>query len=302
MSDHAGSDTTNNGWDAIDASLARLYPGQQPRHVGTVLRSSMGGGDPLDGISVYRSTQGLPHWHYVTYGLSELYGKESGDPDYSGYGLELTFRLLALPGETEAPSWPFNFLQNLARYVFRTGNVFADGHWMTANGPIALGTPTDICSMAFASDPGLPAIDTVNGRVEFLQVVGLTIEEERVGTQWAPKQLLEALLPHMPLWITDLGRPSLLAAPGVGAVVAAGLARDGSSTCGMFTDVLEVAELAPPDAAGTIQVTLGARQVADLLTLLPLRLPFARSHWKAGTGNCCSNLARPTARCWSTPR
>ncbi|UOD33449.1 suppressor of fused domain protein [Massilia violaceinigra] len=283
MNDQVDNDSGTGGWDAISASLAQLYPGQEPRHAAPVRSAFLGGGDPLDGISVYHSTQGLPHWHYVTYGLSELYGKESEDPDYSGYGLELTFRLRVLPGETEAPSWAFDFLQNLARYVFRTGNVFEDGHWMTANGPIALDTPTSICSMAFASDPQLPAIETVNGRVEFLQVVGLTLEEERAATRWAPRKLLDALLPHMPLWITDLERASLLDLPAVGAAVAAGMARDGSSTGHIFTDVLEVTELEMSRAGPSLQVTLGARQVADLLTLLPLRLPFGNSLTLAGS-------------------
>ncbi|NHZ98746.1 suppressor of fused domain protein [Massilia sp. CCM 8734] len=283
MNDQADNDSDTSGWDAINASLAQLYPGQEPRHAAPVRSAMLGGGDPLDGISVYHSTEGVPHWHYVSYGLSELYGKESEDPDHSGYGLELTFRLRALPGETEAPSWAFDFLQNLARYVFRTGNVFRDGHWMTANGPIALDTPTRICSMAFASDPQLPAIDSVNGRVEFVQIVGLTLEEERAATRWAPRKLLDALLPHMPLWITDLERASLLDLPDVGAAVAAGMARDGSSTGHIFTDVLEVAELARGGGGAALQVTLGARQVADLLALLPLRLPFGHALTLAGS-------------------
>ncbi|KAG1606612.1 hypothetical protein G6F45_013943 [Rhizopus arrhizus] len=38
----------------------------------------------------------VPHWHYITYGFSELYAKESSDADASGYGSELTFRLAAV--------------------------------------------------------------------------------------------------------------------------------------------------------------------------------------------------------------
>lgn len=154
---------------------------------------------------------------------------------------------------------------------------------MTANGPIALDTPTRICSMAFASDPQLPAIETVNGRVEFVQIVGLTLEEERAATRWAPRKLLDALLPHMPLWITDLERASLLDRPDAGAAVAAGMARDGSSTGHIFTDVLEVAQLEMSRAGPSLRVTLGARQVADLLALLPLRLPFGHALALAGT-------------------
>lgn len=60
MNDQADNDSRTAGWDAINASLAQLYPGQEPRHAAPVRRAILGGGDPLDGISVYRSTQGLP--------------------------------------------------------------------------------------------------------------------------------------------------------------------------------------------------------------------------------------------------
>lgn len=50
----------------------------------------LGGKDPLDGISVY---DGGDYWHFVTYGLSELYDKESNVKEISGYGMEFTFKL-----------------------------------------------------------------------------------------------------------------------------------------------------------------------------------------------------------------
>lgn len=79
-----------------------------------------------------------------SHGFSELYAKESDEPEVSGYGFELTFRLAIAPdtaADAEPPRWAMNFLQNLARYVFQSGNVFKDGDWMTANGPIALERP-----------------------------------------------------------------------------------------------------------------------------------------------------------------
>lgn len=32
-------------------------------------------------------------WHFVGYGLSDLYGRQGDDPDYSGFGVEYTLRL-----------------------------------------------------------------------------------------------------------------------------------------------------------------------------------------------------------------
>ncbi len=285
------TDAPSPGWDAISTRLDQLYPGQEPKHFGTLISHMLGGPDPLDGICAWRRNDPVPHWHFVTYGFSELYAKESDDPEVSGYGFELTFRLAIEPGpvaeaadaDAEPPTWALNFLQNLARYVFQSGNVFRDGDWMTANGPIALGQATQICSMGFVTDPELAEpLATPNGAVAFLQVVGLTLDEERAAKQWRTRNLLDVLLPHMPLWVTDLGRASLLANPVVKQQVDEGARRDGSSSGYLFTDVLGLKQAKRLLRKPLTQVTLGARQVEELVALLPLRLPFGRTLRVAG--------------------
>lgn len=280
--DDTDDEVVTHGWDAIDASLAPLYGDQKPEHFGTLVSYRLGGSDPLDGISVYRRDLPVPHWHYVTYGFTELYEKESDDPETSGYGFELTFRLKATEEETTAPKWVLALLQNLARYVFKTGNVFNPGDWMTANGPIALDTGTKLCSMGFVADPELPPVDSPNGRFQFIQVVGLTVEEERAAKQWKTAQLLEVLLPHMPLWITDLHRSSLLDTEDVASQVKAGTERDGSSSGFLFTDVLAVQQRSRLLRSPVAEITVGARQVQELGALLALRLPFDRPFLLAG--------------------
>jgi len=275
-------DDDSAGWSAINISLASLYGDQEPQHMGTLIRYRLGGPDPLDGISAYYRESPVPHWHYVTFGFSELYGKEQEDQEVSGYGFELTFRLQTVQGATEAPRWVFSLLQNLARYVFKTGNVLRPGEWMTANGPIALDTDTKICSMAMTSDPELPALKTPNGQLEFIQVVGLTLEEEYAAKQWSTQQVLETLLPRMPLWITDLDRDSLLDDPALAVQVKVGMERDGSKSGFLYTDVLGVEQQKRLLRATLTEVTLGARQVGELCDLLPLRIPFGRPFTLAG--------------------
>lgn len=80
------------GWDAIEDAMTKLYGSQMPMHYGSSL-PAMFGGDPLDGISVYKADHPAPHWHMVTFGFTELYGKEKEDKEHSGFGFELTFRL-----------------------------------------------------------------------------------------------------------------------------------------------------------------------------------------------------------------
>lgn len=156
------------GWDAIDRAVTELYGEQQPKHYGMALPFILGGQDPLDGISAYKAEEPVPHWHFVTYGFSELYDKESDDAEISGYGFELTFRLMREETEEEPPAWALNLLQNMGRYVFKSGNVFESGHYLDANGPICLDSDTKLTALAFALDPELPAMDTPNGRVEFV--------------------------------------------------------------------------------------------------------------------------------------
>ncbi|MEE7548053.1 suppressor of fused domain protein, partial [Xanthomonas sp. Kuri4-1] len=271
MGAHGGIGTTDSpGWDAIDAELARHYPQQSPRHYGALLSPALGGNDPLYGISAYWRDLPQPHWHFVTYGFSELYDKEGDDPEISGWGFELTFRLAAAPG-SEPPNWALNFLQNLARYVFGSGNPFEHGHYLNANGPIAADSDSLIRAVAFVRDPELATLQTPNGRVEFLQVVGLTDDEELAIKRWSTVDVLEALVERMPLWITSLERGSLLADPSVAAAIDAGAARDGSQTGFLFVEHLDWT-LQPPQG----ELVIGANQVASLLGLLPGRLPFGQ--------------------------
>ncbi|KAF1013831.1 MAG: hypothetical protein GAK31_02848 [Stenotrophomonas maltophilia] len=264
-------DTDTPGWDAINAALAPLYAGQEPHHYGTALPHTLGGQDPLDGISVYWADAPVPHWHYVTYGFSELYGKQSEDAGTSGFGFELTFHLAAAEGEgadATPPAWPLNLLQNLARYVFGSGNAFEAGHHIDANGPIALDTDTVLRHLAFIEDPQLPARDTANGHLRFLQVVGLSDGEMAAVRRWSTTGVLQALLPAMPCWITDLHRADLLQAqPALAAAVQAGSAQEGSSTGMLFVETLDWRW-----DDGQPQVVLGAGHVPSVLELLPLRL------------------------------
>ena len=87
------------GWDAITDACEIIYPDQkEPRHYGTLVKWRLGGNDPLDGISIY---DGGDYWHFVTYGLSEIYEKETDNKDVSGYGMEFTFKLKKADYEDE---------------------------------------------------------------------------------------------------------------------------------------------------------------------------------------------------------
>lgn len=199
------------GWGAIDGALQRIYDKPTQWHLATRHPWALGGRDPLDGISFYPRTDPVPHWHVVGYGMSELYEKESENPEVSGWGFEFTFRLARTPGEEEPPQWPAVLLQSLGRYVFDSGNVFAPGHTMPVGG--ALGGDdggSRITAITFTEDPEMGTVATPNGRVSFLQVVGLTRDEYEAAKGGRSAELMRALAPWMPLGVTDVGRGSLL--------------------------------------------------------------------------------------------
>lgn len=262
------------GIRAISAALHTLYQGRKPRHFDNPHPLDLGGDDPLVGISVYQRADPSAHWHYVTYGFSDLFSKTSKDPAISGFGFELTMRVAAERGVTEPPAWPLHLLQSLGRYVFRTRNGFHEGHRMSTNGPVSLAGPTALTAVGFAFDPELPALVSPFGYVAFLQVIGLTGDEEQLAQRWETRKLLAALLPHMPLWITDLARGSLLDEPDVQEAVGEGLRDTGSASTVIFTDALDIDEKLRFLRKPLIDISLGARPLQQLLELLPLRLPF----------------------------
>ena len=198
------------GWMAIDEVVDKLYPGQKPKHWAATPHYSLGGKDPIDGISIYESTvDGEKYFHFVTYGFSNLYyDEEHAGGEFSKFGFELTFRLKAYHLDKDDPSWVFGFLQNIARYVFESGKWFEPFHHMPANGPIRLKCNTKITAMAFALDPELKRIDTPHGEVQFIQIYGITDEEyEQIkGSMDNTEKLLSDHSKTNPLLITDLER------------------------------------------------------------------------------------------------
>lgn len=164
------------GWAAIDAALARLYGRQVPHQFASQTAYELDTPSPLPAIAVYEAVRPL-HWHFVTYGLSELFEKSSDDPDVSGFGFELTMRTPRAPDETVPPAWPLRALQGLGRYVLAQKQGFDTGHCADLGGSIAAGIDSALTCLACVPDPLLKKIVTPFGSLLFLQVVGITTDE-----------------------------------------------------------------------------------------------------------------------------
>lgn len=186
------------GWDAITAAVAEVVPDQEPLHWGT---DTLPGQDGIYGLSAYRVDD---HWLLVTFGLTELFGKDSEDPLVSGFGFELTMRVPATG--SEPPGWVLQLLDQLGRYVYTTGQVFDDGHRMSPGGPITGAPDTRLTALAFVTDPQLGTIDTPHGLVQFLAVVGITDDELARMKATSTHEVLAALAAGSPLLVTDIDR------------------------------------------------------------------------------------------------
>ncbi|XP_017319771.2 suppressor of fused homolog isoform X1 [Ictalurus punctatus] len=208
------------GLQAIYAECRRLYPDQpNPLQVTAIVKYWLGGPDPLDYISMYRNV-GCPaldvqeHWHYVSLGLSDLYGDNrvhefTGLEGPSGFGFELTFRLKREPGETAPPTWPAELMQGLARYVFQSENTFCSGDHISWHSPLD-NSESRIQHMLLTEDPQMHPVQTPFGLVSFLQIVGVCTEELQAAQQWNGQGILDLLrgvrVAGGPWLITDMRR------------------------------------------------------------------------------------------------
>ena len=126
----------------------------------------------------------MPHRHLVSFGMSELYyDPQSAHGEFSGWGFEFSMRIAPFADnpDTESfgretvpnePFWAISLMQNLAKYVYKSKKWFEAYHFIPTNSPLHLNTDTKLVGVAFAPYPLLGSIDTPNGKVEFLQMVG----------------------------------------------------------------------------------------------------------------------------------
>lgn len=202
------------GWLEIDKIVEGIYGDQKPRHYAPPVHYMVGGEDPLDGVSIYDSQKDMFHRHLVSYGMSELYyNEEAAGGEFSKWGFEFTFRLKPFAEDGDDPTWVVNLMNNLARYVIKSGKWFEEYHVIPANGPIRMNSTAEIniVGVAFVSDPELGKIQTPHGEVSFLQMVGLTANEMNRITSASSaydevKKVLDEMKTTNPLMITDLLR------------------------------------------------------------------------------------------------
>ena len=196
------------GWEAIDGCLETLYQNQKPCHYGSLMneRAVFGGDQYLDGFSIYQSANGYKH--IVTYGMSELYSNaDAFGGEYSKWGYEMTMKLAA--DTNDECLWAIDMLSNLARYTYTKSVFFQPFEYIAGNGaPIKTDSNSKLTALIVVQDTELKEIDTIHGKLDFMQLVGIT-QKELEAIKENPdfcKELVEIMKKDNPMLITDLSR------------------------------------------------------------------------------------------------
>jgi hypothetical protein len=101
------------GYVDLDRTLAETYGGEGYTWFTPDAKLADETRGLFAGVRAYLVKWPSLHWHYVSFGFSDLGEKNSPDPQRSGWGFELTCRVPAAPecasvAEPKAPEWPFS--------------------------------------------------------------------------------------------------------------------------------------------------------------------------------------------------
>jgi hypothetical protein len=196
------------GWASLDQACAIVHPDALPHQFTSATPYDLDSRNPLPAVCVWETRDG--QWHYVTYGLSELFEKSSPQPDISGFGFELGLRLRREPGADRPPVWPLALLQGIGHYVMSGHGELDSGHIVALDSPItgASGVATALEGVVCVPDPQVGKIDTVHGSVLFLLLVGLAADELAAMNDWDLARKVGLVNELAPDGVTDVGRRS----------------------------------------------------------------------------------------------
>jgi hypothetical protein len=149
--------------DDVERAFAELYPTAPPKYFnnpGVHAIHDLTRTAPLaDSVACFRG-EGI--WHLVTLGISGNLG---------GLGYELTLRLPRAEEEEAPPLWAVDLLFSLS-IAANKGSNFAAGH-TAKTGPLDGRPSTQLIGLVLIEDDLPAAVDTKNGRVHFLLVIGI---------------------------------------------------------------------------------------------------------------------------------
>lgn len=110
---------------------------------------------------------------------------------------------------TEDCLWTINILSNLARYTYTQKKYFEPFQFVAGNGNlIHHGIESAITSLLITNDTEIEGINTVHGKVDFMQLVGITQQELEYIKENRTRAitLVENMKKDNPHLVTDMTR------------------------------------------------------------------------------------------------
>ena len=160
------------GFSAIENYFSKLHNEDvNPKRFYPKVAYRFGGIDPLDEVDVYICKD---YYHFVTYGFSELYEKQSNINDISGYGMEFTLMLDKENITDDDLEDLYDLIQDIAKATFDEGEIFKEYDYIDFGDNIY---SSRISGFIIVPDPLAKEISTLNGKVKFLLLVGVTKED-----------------------------------------------------------------------------------------------------------------------------
>lgn len=196
------------GWELIEQEFERLYPGQEPMHYATsmVSRAMFGGDNYLDGYSIYDSVKGYKH--IVTFGMTELYiDEEAFGSEWNKWGYEMTFKLKA--NTAQDCLWAIDLISNLARYTYTSKRFLEPSQIIAGDGTsLHVESESAITALITVADTEAMTQDSVYGRTDFIQLVGITEAELQavINKTISTELLIQRMKEDNPDLVTDMSR------------------------------------------------------------------------------------------------
>lgn len=253
------------GWQPLLEACTRHYPDQNP---------PMRAGDPgahygtrLDCVLAFRALRPVPHWLFVSAGLSDLWAASPGTDGKAGMGFELTFRLadpFAERPDSEPPQWPVNLLRRLGSYVFSHHATFDPSDFISMGSPLSEGS--ELCHLGVIEDPELGTVQLPGGKTQFLQMVGLTDDDLQDLLNWNPSRFLGLYQEVYPGGVTRPDRTSLRSDARLRARIETGIAKESTGTEAVHAQQLRFMEW-----AGKLVVSLNLATASSLVGYLERR-------------------------------
>ena len=140
--------------------------------------------------------------------MTELYADEEAlGGEWNKWGYEMTVKLAET--DNENCMWAIDMLSNLARYTYTQKRYFEPFQYVAGDGTsICRGRESKITALLTVYDTEAQAVDTIYGKTEFIQLVGITERElQKLKEDHGNARLLyERMRAENPFLVTDLGR------------------------------------------------------------------------------------------------